>query len=54
MAETKINQSQIHHVKIGNMDFVVEAVYGSAVLSEILADYTINKVKEENVLDEAA
>ena len=54
MAETKINQSQIHHVKIGNMDFVVEVVYGSGLLNEILADYIINKVKEENVLDEAA
>lgn len=54
MAETKINQSQIHHVKIGNMDFVVEVVHGSELLNEILADYMINKGKEENVLDEAA
>ena len=54
MAETKINQSQIHHVKIGNMDFVVEVVYGSEMLGEIFADYMVNKVKEENILDEAA
>lgn len=54
MDDVKISQSKVQHMRMGDMNFVVEAVYGSEPLDEILADYTSNKIREGNVLDEAA
>lgn len=54
MDDVKINQGKVQHMRMGAMDFVIEAVYGSEPLDEILADYTSNKIREGNVLDEAA
>lgn len=54
MDDVTIKQSKEWYMRMGDMDFVIEAVYGSEPLDEILADYTSNKIKEGNVLDEAA
>lgn len=47
MTEKKTEQINEIHIQRGNVEFILETVYGNQPLDEIFADYAADKIKEE-------
>ena len=47
-------QNHTQRVQLGDTEYVIESMFGSEPLDEILAAYICEKIKEENNIDEAA
>ena len=54
MAELMMQTNHENRFQVGDTVFVVESVYGSEPLEELLAAYICEKIKEGEVSDKAA
>lgn len=54
MSEAKETTRTELRIKRNNIEFIIETEFGSQHLDEILADYVADKIKEGDVLENAA
>lgn len=49
MTEKKTEQINVTHIQMGNIEFILETIYGNHPLEEIFADYVADRIKEERL-----